>query len=300
MSPRRDRMLARVRQLITAIGEGDDSMVEDAVLNLSRSRRYLAPLAFLVGAFAMLFEGVKLLVSNWRLTLIQILPAMWIWLAMVDLKVHLLHGRSFHVLRGPILIPIILAIGAVTAACFYLNAVFAFAVANSKQPEIRRGFVQARSHLRTILAWGFSIGLCLGVATTVFPRWGRWWFAISLSIVVGAMMLTYVAVPSRIVGVQKSELSTRDRFSAAAVGGAIGAVICAPPYALGRIGVLMLGSHALFVPGLILLTLGVTLQAGATGAVKAIKMSAKLVAGRGPAPQGAPVNDPQGQNEAGS
>jgi hypothetical protein len=45
----------------------------------------------------------------------------------------------------------------------------------------------------------------------------------------------------------------------------------------------MLGSHALFIPGIILLTLGVTLQAGATSAVKAIKMSAKLVAGRGPA-----------------
>jgi hypothetical protein len=35
--------------------------------------------------------------------------------------------------------------------------------------------------------------------------------------------------------------------------------------------------------GLILLTLGVTLQAGAIGAVKAIKMSAKLMV-KGPAP----------------
>jgi len=35
----------------------------------------------------------------------------------------------------------------------------------------------------------------------------------------------------------------------------------------------------LFVLGIFVLTLGFTLQAGATGAVKAIKMSAKLVAG---------------------
>jgi hypothetical protein len=48
---------------------------------------------------------------------------------------------------------------------------------------------------------------------------------------------------------------------------------------LGRIGILMLGSHLLFVPGIVLLTLGFTLQAGATSAVKAIKMSAKLVGG---------------------
>jgi hypothetical protein len=57
-------------------------------------------------------------------------------------------------------------------------------------------------------------------------------------------------------------------------------VICTPPYVLGRIGLLMLGSRALFVPGVILLVIGLTLQAGATGAVKTIKMSAKLVSGR--------------------
>ena len=47
-----------------------------------------APLAFAVGAFALLFDGLRLLVSNWRLTLVQLLPAIWIWVAMADLKVH--------------------------------------------------------------------------------------------------------------------------------------------------------------------------------------------------------------------
>jgi hypothetical protein len=35
-----------------------------------------------------------------------------------------------------------------------------------------------------------------------------------------------------------------------------------------------------FVPGVILIVFGFTLQAGAAGAVKAIKMSPKLVAGK--------------------
>ena len=42
----------------------------------------------------------------------------------------------------------------------------------------------------------------------------------------------------------------------------------------------MLGSKTLFVFGVILLVIGFALQAGATGSVKAIKMSAKLAAGR--------------------
>ena len=41
----------------------------------------------------------------------------------------------------------------------------------------------------------------------------------------------------------------------------------------------MLGSHFLFIPGIFVLAVGVTLQAGATSVVKAVKMSAKLVAG---------------------
>ena len=64
------------------------------------------------------------------------------------------------------------------------------------------------------------------------------------------------------------------------MGGAISAVICTPPYVLGRIGLLMLGSRALFIPGIILIVIGLTFEAGATGAVKAIKMSARFVAGR--------------------
>ena len=52
---------------------------------------------------------------------------------------------------------------------------------------------------------------------------------------------------------------------------------------MARVGILLLGSGSTFVIGIILIAFGFTLQAGATGAVKAIKMSAKLVAGNVPA-----------------
>jgi hypothetical protein len=94
------------------------------------------------------------------------------------------------------------------------------------------------------------------------------------------MMLTYVSVPARIVGVRPTG-SRRDKLAAAVVGGALGALVCTPPYLLGRIGLLLLGSgRVLFALGVILLVFGFTLQAGATGAVKAVKMSAKLAAGK--------------------
>ncbi|HEY6312781.1 MAG TPA: hypothetical protein VIY52_18530 [Streptosporangiaceae bacterium] len=251
------------------------------VLQVSRYRPWLAPLALAVGACAMLFDGVKLLLTNWRLTLVQVLPAMWIWAAMYDLKLHLspLHNKSFHVLTEPaVVIPLVLGIAVITAASFYLNGVFAFAIIQPGRPQIRPAFTQVRSHLLIVLGSGAIVGLLLGLSTVVVVRWGPFWFALALSIVVGLMMVCYVAVPSRLIGV-KSTRSKRDKLTASVVGGVVGAVVCTPPYALGRVGLLMLGSSALFVPGVILFAVGLTLQAGATGAVKTVKMSAKLLPG---------------------
>jgi len=273
-----DPAVARVRSLIRAIQENDEDEIEEAILRLSRRHRLLAPLALAVSAFVLLFDGLRLLVSNWRLTLVTVLPAMWIWLAMLDLKAHVLHGRSFNVIRGPILIPICLLIIAITMACFFLNAVFAFAIAKPGRPHVRPGVDQARSHLTPILVSGAVVGALLAFATMIMTRWGRPWFGIVLSIVVGLMMVCYVAVPARLIG-GKPRQSRRDKLATSAVGGAIGATVCTPPYLLGRLGILMLGSKVLFIPGIFVIAIGVTLQAGATGAVRAIKLSASLTAG---------------------
>jgi hypothetical protein len=272
--------------LVEAVRRGDDDTVEAAVLALSRRSRWLAPLALLVGGFAMLFQGVKTLFTNWRLTLVQILPAMWIWIAMLDLKVHVLHGKGFHQWKSPaVATAVILMIAAVTAASFFLNAVFAFAISVKGTPQIRPAFATARSHRGDILASGFMIGVLLGFSAIVVDRWGQFWFAFSMGIMCGVLMFAYVAVPARLLGL-RAEQSRRDKLSAAAVGGAVGAavgaVICSPPYALGRITILMIGAHAFRYLAVVLLIIAIILQTGATSAVKAVKLSAKIVAGLEP------------------
>ena len=72
------------------------------------------------------------------------------------------------------------------------------------------------------------------------------------------------------------------------------AVICTPPYILGRVGLLMLGLRVLFPLGVVFFAVGLTLQAGATGAVKAVRMSAKLVSGRNPAGRRGATRFPEG------
>ena len=272
-------LTARIGALVRAIEESDEAKIEEAVLRLSRSKRLFSPLAFAVGAFALLFDGLRLLVSNWRLTLVQLLPAIWIWVAMADLKVHVLHGHSFTVLRGPVLVPIILVIVTITVASFFLSAVFAFAITRPGPPEIRPAVAEARRHLKPILGSGAVVGLLLALSTTVVTRWGRPWFTIALGIVIGVMMVSYVAVPARLIGVKPAQ-SRRDKLATTVAGSVLGVTVCTPPYILGRVGLLMVGSKALLIPGIVLIAVGVTLQAGATGAVRAIKMSASLTGTR--------------------
>ena len=218
---RRERVGTAIARLVDAINRSDDNAVEQAVLQLSSRRRWLAPLALVVGAFLMLFQGLKLLVTNWRLTLVQIVPAMWIWAR------HARHQGPHPPRQAvprdprPVLIPAVLAVTGLTAASFYLNGVFAFAISEPGKPEIRPAFGQARRHLRVILAWGCGIGFALSFSALIVTRWGHWPFAISQSIVVGIMMLCYVAVPARIVGIEQ-EQNTRDKLAATAVGGAVG------------------------------------------------------------------------------
>ncbi len=274
----RGAVVSRLSDLVQAIRDGDEKTVEQAVLRLSRSRRWLAPLALAVGAFTMLFDGLRLVFSNWRLTVVQILPAMWIWLAMFDLKLHALHGKSFHVLRGPVLIPLVLAVVAITAAAFFLNAAFAFAIARTGPPDIRAGFAGARNHLAVVLGSGAVVGLFLGLSTLVVTRWGRPWFGLSLGIVIGVMMVSYLAVPSSLIGM-KTTYSARDKLTASAVSGALSAAVSTPPYLLGRVGILLLGPHLII--GIVLMAIGFALQAGTTGAVTAVKLSASLIGGHG-------------------
>jgi hypothetical protein len=276
---RRHVLVTQGEAFVRAIRSGDEAAVESAVLELSRSRRIFAPLVFVAGAFVMLFDGLRLVFLNWRLTLIQVLPAMWIWLAFLDLKAHVFRGAEFHAWHGGVELLLVVGIALLTAVGFYLNAVFAFAISQPGPPQIRPAFALARRHLGVVLTVGLVVGVALGLSAIVVPRWGGMWFALSLGIVIGVMMLTYVTVPARIVGIRPTG-SRRDKLAASVIGGTLGAIVCTPPYVIGRIRVLLLGSNVLFLLGVVLLAIGFALQAGATGAVKAIKMSAKLAAGK--------------------
>jgi hypothetical protein len=270
-----------VRRILRGIKDGNETDLHAALQSHQGRRNLYFLLTLTVGALIMLLQGLKLLFVNWRLSLLQVLPAMWIWAAMFYFKVHFFRGREFRLWYGPGAMLSILAIMLITIASLYLNAVFAFAIAAPGHPEIRPAFRLAKTYLPATAAIGAVLGLALGVSVVVVPRWGHFWFALSLGIVIGLEMVIYVALPSRLIGITPGG-TRRDKLAASVVGGAIGACICTPPYAVGRVGIILLGSGTWFPLGVVMVAVGFGLQAGATGAVKAVKMSAKFLVGMEP------------------
>ena len=208
----------RARRLVQAINEGDDSQVEAAVLQLSHRKRIFAPLTF-ARRLLMLFQGVKLLFSDWRLSLIQVVPAMSIWFAMLDLKLHVVGRREFKIWvadrghcrpggrgfeRGQFLPELGVRVRHIQVR------------QTGHRPRVRvsrrhpgRGCVRLR---RGVGARVFGCrGAPLGPVVVRF----------AMSIVVAVMMLTYVTVPSRLVGI-KATSSRRDKLTASVVAGHLG------------------------------------------------------------------------------
>jgi hypothetical protein len=263
-------------RLAREVGNADGAKIEATAREFGESRRYLAPVAWAAGALVLAVRGIKLLVLNWRLSLIELVPAVWVWLAMWDLKQHTLRGGQFrHLTVGGILLLTLVAV-IVSIAAFWCNTVFGFAIEHHR-PRIRPAARRASPHLKLIIGAGTTIGLLLAGAALVVPRIGpQWLYVLALGAVLGLMMISFVAVPARIIGARRQKLPPRQAVGRMAAGSALSAVAMSPGFLLDRIGLILLGVSGLHLLGLFLLSIGTALYAAGMSSVRAVKLTMKL------------------------
>jgi len=201
--------LARLRAVARAAADADPAEIESTARQLGESRRYLAPLAWAAGAIVLLIREIKLLILNWRLSLIELVPAVWVWLVMWDLKQHALRGEALRQLTagGTLLLFAVSAV--VSVASFWCNTAFAFGISDPP-PRIARAAQRARPYLTRIMRAGILTGAVLAIGAIVVPRIDATWLYLSAVGGLWALMLiSFVAVPARILGVK----STSSRLS---------------------------------------------------------------------------------------
>lgn len=270
---------AHLGLLVHAIVAADPIAIEAGLRRLGESRRTLAPLAWAAGTLVLMLAGVKLLVLNWRLLLIQLVPAVVVWLAMWDLKQHFLHHTEFRDVSPLLLVGCAVGVVLLTTAAIWCNTVFAFAIDAPGPPLIGPALREANQCRRTILAAGAVVGIGLAVAVVVVPRVGSLWlFGAVLGSVVAVMLVAFVLVPARLIGLQRQRLPLTERVGQLAAQGALSALAMTPGVLLSRIGLVFLGLDHLHLLGIVALTVGTGLYAAAMSSVKAVKLSVKLTA----------------------
>jgi hypothetical protein len=286
MSPRL-RSSALVRA-VEAVRSTDPAEVESALAQLSGKRRWLKPLAYAAGTVAIVFDGVVLLLRHWQLTLLQIVPACWIWVMTWNLKGHFLSNRHLPTNIGPVA-----AIGVVLAAqlAYWCNATFAYTMLQGDRTSIRAAFRQARPHWRLVGGLALLTSALQATIWLLMPYMRVRWFWIALLVMFVVQVYLFIAIPSWLLAVEKSG-SRRDHMTRSLTTGVLSGVASTPGFLFNRIGLLLLGvGGAVFWVGVAVVSIGAVLHVTASSSVRVVKMSLRLRPATAQAPPGA---DPGG------
>jgi len=271
VSDRRSRLRA-LAAAIAAVRSTDPASVESALTNLGGRRRWLTPLVYTAGTVAVVFDGVLLLLRNWRLTLLQLFPVVWISVMTWNMKSHLVSKPS---VSTSVAIPA--AIGVLLAAqvAYWSNATFAYTMAADSPSDIRGAFAEARRHWRLV---GGLAALTGGVQATIWlllphleAGW-LWWALLAMFVV---QIYLFIAVPCWLLGVRKTGTS-RERMTQSVTTGVLGGVASMPGFLLNRIGWLLLGSGSAGILGGAFVAAGAVLHVTASSSVRVVKLSVRL------------------------
>ncbi len=263
---------------IAAVRSTDPASVESALKDLGGRRRWLAPLVYAAGTVAIVFDGVLLLLRNWRLTLLQLFPAAWIWIMTWNMKNHLLSKPTFSTTE---VIPV--AVGVLLAAqvAYWSNATFAYTMAQSGTADIRAAFGEARPHWRLVGGLALLTGGLQAAIWLLIPRLKADWLWVALLVMFVVQVYLFIAIPCWLVGARKTG-SRRERTIRSLTTGVLSGVASTPGFLLNRIGWLLLGSGPLGIIGGALVAVGAVLHVTASSSVRVVKLSLRLRSDDGP------------------
>ncbi len=255
-----------------AVRSTDPAQVESALAQFGGTRRWLKPLAFAAGTVAIVFDGVVLLLRHWQLTVLQIVPACWIWAMTWNLKSHFLSNRHLPTDIGPVL-----AIAVLLAAqvAYWCNATFAYTMLQGDTTNIRAAFRETRPHWRLIGGLALLTGALQAAIWLLMPYMRLRWFWIALLVMFVVQIYLFIAIPSWLLAVEKVG-TRRDRITRTGTTGVLSGVASTPGFLFNRIGLLLLGVGSLFWVGIAVVSIGAVLHVTASSSVRVVKMSVRL------------------------
>ena len=248
------------------------SQVQDLVADLSGRSRWLAPLAYVAGTIALVFDGVVLLLRSWRLLLLQLASAVWIWGASWNLRTHLFSHK-----HPPLSKAWLIAAGALvmTQIAYWCNATFAFTLTQGQPIRIRPAFASARTRWRPITLLALAFGSLQAIVWLVVPHLGLHWFWICLVAMFGVQIYMFIALPMWLLGVRKTG-TRRDRSLRTVTTSAVSGIAAIPGFLLNRIGLLLMSVPNLWWVGFGILAISAVVHVAASSSARVVKVSVRL------------------------
>lgn len=248
----------------------DSASVQEELQRMGQRRRWLAPLTYAAATIALVFDGVLILLRNWRLLLLQLVPAAWIWVMTRELKAHVFAGHDLPTLYADLVAGGVLVVAQISYWC---NATFAFAVAGEEGTGIADAFRQARSRWRLIS----GVALLTGSAqAAVWLFLDGNWLTVGLVTMLVVQIYMFIAVPAWLVGAPSRAASRRQKAEQTLTTGVLSGVASTPGFLLNRIALLILGIPTVGFIGFILLAISAVLHVTASSSVRVVKLSIRL------------------------
>lgn len=274
--PVRSVLMAQLALLRRAAVASDPADVARLLERAGARHRVLLPLALAGQTLESVIHGLLLIVRNWRLMLVELVPAVWIGAITWNWRAHASGRVELVEVHGVIAVVVAVFVVTVNLLAYWCNATFAFTLSQGEPIDVSAAFRSARQRARVVNTWALSIG-ALHAAVAVFAvRWSFGGFAIAQGTIAIVQMYALVALPAALAGLRRQRnVSIRERASSAAVTTALTGLAAAPGFGLNRLGVVLIGLGVPLVGGIVL-TVAIILQVAATSSARAVKLAAKL------------------------
>jgi hypothetical protein len=269
-------LLTQLTLLRRAASANDPADIATLLQRAGGHHRFLLPLAFAGHTLESVAHGVLLIVRNWRLMLVELVPAVWIGAITWSWRAHVSGRIDLVEVHGPVAVAIAVFVVTVNLLAYWCNAVFAFTLSRHDRIDLSAAYRQARQRANVVNAWAISIGALHAYVAVFAVRWSIGGFAVALGAIAIIQMYALVALPAALAGLRrKQRLPMHERLSGLAITTALTGLAFAPGFGLNRAGVLLIGL-GLPVPGGIVLTVAIILQVAATSSAQAVKLAARL------------------------
>lgn len=250
----------------------------DVVRRYGSATRLTRPFLAVGDTVDAVVAGVVLLFGNWRLVLLEIVPAVWVGAVLWDWREHGTGRRPIPEVLGDWPGPIAMGVVLATLLAYWCSATIAFALVDASNVRVGAAFRRVREHAVVLTAWAMLVGAAHAYVTVWVSQQRPEWFPVALGAVAVVQVYAVVAVPVALARVPRDRLTLEERIRASVLTAAVTVAATTPGLFVSRAGIVLLdvGRTPLMALAVVVTAVGITLQVAGTSVAHTVILAAKV------------------------